>query len=133
MPPNTRADILKSFYRVWPLNKLKGFRCYQIVVTWIFLLKSFIKSFISLVLLLLKRKICFWREILRSFFSKFALQVIENLDPVSLKILGHCKHPSSKIALAHAELNLFSGRSHFFCSSRGNCIYFFWFLFWFIL
>ena len=31
--PNTRAEILKSFYKVWPLNKLKELRCYPIGVT----------------------------------------------------------------------------------------------------
>ena len=48
----TRAEILKSFCKVRPLNKLKGFRYYQIVVTLISLLESFRRSFISVVLLL---------------------------------------------------------------------------------
>ena len=33
LAPNTRAEILKSFNKVWPLNKLKVFRCNQIGVT----------------------------------------------------------------------------------------------------
>ena len=65
----TRAEILKSFCKVRPLNKLKGFRCYQIVVTLISLLESFRRSFISVVLLLWNRK--FWRGI----FEKFLFEI----------------------------------------------------------
>ena len=83
--PNTRAEILKSFYKVCPLNKLKESRYYQIGVTWISLLESFHKSFISLVPLLIKRK--FEGGLLKSFLSKLALPAIGDCDPVSLQIL----------------------------------------------
>ena len=83
--PNTSAEILESFYRVWPWNKLKR------LVYSVFRLESevnlFIGKFLEVLLLSAIKTENLGRGFLRSFFPNFVLPVIGCYDSLSLQIL----------------------------------------------
>ena len=86
MPPNNRAKILESFHKVWPWNKLKG------PVFSVIRYEGYVNFLIGKVLQVLYfpsnaavKTENLKEDFLRSFFSNFALPVIENYDPVCRK------------------------------------------------
>ena len=84
--PTTRGQIWESFHKVWPWDKLKG------PVFSVIRYESYVNFLIGKVLQVLcfpsnaaVKKENLKEEFLRSFFSNFALPVIENYDPVCRK------------------------------------------------
>ena len=85
--PNTRAEILESFYNVWPWNKLKGpmFSVIKLEVCVNFFIgKVFQVLYFSSNAVVKTENL--EEGFSRGFFSNFALPVIGNYDPISLQI-----------------------------------------------